>query len=594
MMQGRYPHACLVLALAVSIGVVVRGASGGGAPLTLVDAVKVGDTAAVRALLAKHANVNTTTTDGTTALHWAVHRNDLATVDQLIRAGANVKLANSYGVTPISMAAETGTAAVVERLLKAGADPNVTLVGGETVLMTAARAGNADAVKLLLAHGANVDARETTRDQTALMWAAAGGHTATVKVLLEGGADLKARSTELKAFHEGTFIAGRKTADSGERLPMFTPLLFAARSGHIDAARVLLDHGADVNDKVRDGTTALHVAIINAHWELGAMLLDRGADPNAESPGGTALHHIARVRSEKILVRTGGAPPPEPSGAMTSLDLAKALVAHGANVNARVTKPIGPTYGSRAGAQVGLTPLLMTAIPADPDYMNVLLASGADPKMTLNNRTTLLMAAAGIGLGSLLGDDEEAFANVKKAVELGLDVNARNDEGDTALHGAVFRAYIPLVQYLIDQGAQLDAKNKIGWTPLMEAHWTGRGLLNTRPEVEALLRKLYEAHGLPTTVTSREEAIQKLIYDKGGPIISCPAGLTVPSAGGGPTVVNYPEATATTRRRYGKLETTCTPSTGSEFPVGSTTVTCTAKDDNGRTDSCTVLMRVLP
>jgi len=329
--------------------------------------------------------------------------------------------------------------------------------------------------------------------------------------------------------------------------------------------------------------------------EAVRLLLDRGADANVESPGGTALHQIARERSEKILVKTGGAPPPEGSGKLTSMDLVKSLVAHGANVNARITKPMAPTYGSRAGAQVGLTPLLMTTIPADPEYMDALLAAGADPKLMLNNHTTFLMAAAGIGMGSLLGDDEDAFTIVKKAVELGLDVNARNDESDTALHGAVFRAYIPLVQYLIDHGAQIDAKNKIGWTPLWEAHWTGRGLLNTRPDVETLLRKLYEARGLPTSpLPTQEEAIEKLYNSKGGPIISCPASQTVQSAGGKPAVINYPEATATTRRRYGTLQTKCVAPTGSEFPIGATTVTCTATDDNGRTDSCTVIMRVLP
>jgi ankyrin repeat protein len=583
-----------ILIALLAIGGMTVGASP-SQPL-LVAAAKGGDRVAVQALLAKHVDLNASSLDGTTALHWAVHREDMTLVDELLKAGARVDVPNEYGIMPVMIAAENGNAAILERLLRAGADPNTIARGGETLLMSAARNGNPTGVTVLLTAGANPNARETTREQTALMWAAARGNTAAVKLLIRAGADIQARSSEIKAFHQSTYVYGRAHADSGERLPMFTPLLFAVMDGHIEAARALLDAGANVDDTAPDGTTALHIACINAHWELAGMLVERGADPNRQSAGGAALHHIAHTRSGKVMVRSGGSPPPPSTGSMTAMDLVKVLIAHGADVNARVMKPKPPAYGQGTRMQqVGATPLLMSTSPADPEYAQILLANGADPTLTLFNKTNFLMAAAGLGLGGLLGDDDEAFALVKVAIDLGFDVNAQNDDGDTALHGATFRAYNPLVQYLVDHGARLDVKNNIGWTPLMEARWTGRSLLNTRPETEKLLRTLYEAQGLPLIVPTREQAIQTLVYGRGGPVINCPAGVTVQSADGKPTRIDYEDATARDRlKRTQKLEATCLPASGSVFPVGKTIVTCSTVDYTNRKDSCTVIMRVLP
>jgi ankyrin repeat protein len=156
----------------------------------LVDAVKSGDRATIETLLARKTDVNSSEPDGSTALHWAVHRDDLPTADLLIRSGANVRATNRYGVTPLSIAATNGGAAMIERLLAAGADPNTALPDGETVLMTAARTGKPEAVKTLLAHGAQVNAREPGKAQTALMWAAAENNATVVKVLAEAGSCL--------------------------------------------------------------------------------------------------------------------------------------------------------------------------------------------------------------------------------------------------------------------------------------------------------------------------------------------------------------------------------------------------------------------
>lgn len=587
MLAHRY--AMWVVAMAVLVGgwAVLHAT---GSPL--IDAVKRGDNQEVASLLKKGADVNQRDVQNATALHWAAHLNNAGLVSDLLAAGAKASVTNEFGVTPLALAAENGSEVVLTSLLRAGADPNSTSQGGETALMLAARANNPAAVRVLLKNGADPNAREHTRSQTALMWAAAGGNTAVIESLVEARADVNARSSELKAFHDGTYLAGSKAA-SRDRVEMFTPLLFAVRNGHIEAARALLAAGANVNDQTADGTSALHVACINGHWELGVMLVDEGADVRAESPGGTALHHIARTHSAEILVRVGGSPPPEDHGKIGAMDLVRKIVAAGADVNARITKPMAQLYGSSRGAQVGTTPLLMTAIPANPEYMRVLLELGADPKVTTVNHTTLLMMAAGLGLSSMLGDDEEALAIVKTAIERGVDVNAKNDDGDTALHGAAFRNSVPLVKYLVEHGADVEARNSVGWTPLMEAHWTARGNLTTRPETESYLREVYEARGIAQTVTSREEAIEKLLYSKGGPRISCPASQTVQSKDGSAVKIDYPMAVASSRLIYDKITVRCTPTTGSDFPLGTTTVTCEAIDSNNRKDECAVLMRVV-
>ncbi len=588
-MKKRFLSGCLVL-----VASTLTLAAGPNDRPPLIQAVKDGDQAATKLLMQRKVDVNAAEADGSTALHWAAYANDLATVDALLKAGASVKATNKFGVSPLAVAAEAGNASLVERFLKAGADPNTTQFGSETVLMTAARTGTADVLRLLLAAGAAPNAKETTHGQTALMWAAAGGHTAAIKVLIEAGAEVKARSSELKAAHENKYVFGRKDADSGEKLPMFTPIMFTALRGHIDAARALLDAGANVNDAGPDGTPLLHIATLNGNWEYAARLLEWGADPKVESNGGTALHHISHVRAAKVLVKTGGIPGPVEGGSMSSLELAKRLVAAGADVNARITKPGEKIYGTRAGTRTGMTPLMLATMPADPQYLRTLLALGADPKMKTNNRTTVLMMAAGLELNSLLGDDEEALEILHILTDLGLDVNDQNDVGDAALHGAAFRDSNAVIEFLVSKGAKLDVKNSIGWTPLMEAAWTGRGLFNTRPGAEKLFRSLYEKAGLPIVVPTRDEAIEKLVDSKGGPIISCPDAVTVKAAGPQGAVINYPEATATSRRRYGTLKTTCTPGTGATFPIGNTVVTCTATDQNNRTDSCALIMKVEP
>ncbi|PYS53077.1 MAG: hypothetical protein DMG13_13975 [Acidobacteria bacterium] len=462
----------LIMLMLVSPLETARAEIRSAAAVKLVDAVKKQDKTALRALLEQRVEVNAAEPDGTTALHWAAYMDDPATVDLLIRAGANVKAANRHGVTPLSLAALNGSAAVLEMLLNAGADPNAALIEGETALMTAARTGKVDAVNMLLAHKADVNARETTRGQTALMWAAAEGHAGIVQALTGRGADVRARST------------GGLTA-----------LLFTVREGRIDAVRALLKAGADVNETImrpsaitrtsipgyglgqrpQGSTSALVLAVGSAHYELASVLLDAGADPNASAQGWTALHQVTWVR------RSGQGdnnPPPQGSGNMNSLELIAKLVAHGANVNARMTAKAD--MGTTEVNNIGATPLLLAARTTDVELIRLLLKLGADPLLPNEDNTTALMAAAGVGTyspGEDAGTESEALEAVRLLWELGADVNTVNKAGDTPMHGAAYKFFPSVVRFLAEKGARIDIwnqKNKFGFTPLAIAEGVQR------------------------------------------------------------------------------------------------------------------------
>jgi len=460
----------------------------------LADAAEGKDRTSIRALLEQRIDVNAPQVDGMTALHWAAYQDDLETVELLVRAGANVKAANRYGVTPLSLASTNGNEAIVGLLLKAGADPNTALPGGETALMTAARTGKLEAVRALLAAGAGVNAKESRRGQTALMWAAAEGHVAAVEALIQAGADLRAR------------------LDSG-----FTPLLFAVREGRSGAVRALLKAGADVNDTLqtqtrpesarrvgyarrpRGGASALALAVTNAHYELAAMLLDAGADPNAAGPGLTALHVISGVRKPGV---GDNDPAPEGSGSMTSMELVKKLVKHGADINARMTRRV--SVGATSLNTLGATPFFLAARTSDAELMRALAALGADPLLTSADNSTPLMAAAGLGTrspGEDAGTESEVLDALQAALDLGADLNAADNNGETAMHGAAYKNLPAAVQFLVDKGAKIEIwnrKNKYGWTPLAIA--TGYRFGNFKPSAVtvAAFHRVMKAAGVST------------------------------------------------------------------------------------------------
>ena len=458
----------------------VAGLGAAGSDLRVVDAVKRGNLAAVRALIGQHANVNAAEADGMTALHWAVRADDVQTVRLLLGAGANVKAVSRYGFTPIILAAQNGDADLVGVLLKAGADPNSALPEGETALMTAARTGSADAIKRLVAHGAHVNARENWQGQTALMWAAAQNNAAALKTLIDLGADRNERS-KLLSFPEFKFETSGMVVTV---LPRggWTPLMYAARDGAIDAVRTLADANVDLNATDPDGTTALMYAIINAHFDTAAALIEKGADPNvADSTGTTALYSAVDMHTMGPMLSR---PSPKLVDQLDAAGVVKLLLAHGANVNARLKRPIigrhhTPTGDASLGE--GTTPLARAAKSNDLQLMHMLLDAGADPKLTLKDRTTVLMisAAGGAVVGAyavaIAVTEDSSIEAIKLCLERGVDINAFNTNGQTALHSAVARGAEKVVKYLAEHGAKLDMKNKQGRTPLDVALGVGGG-----------------------------------------------------------------------------------------------------------------------
>lgn len=453
----------------------------------LADAAQKPDMAGVRALLARHADATAAQADGTTALHWAAFHDDTDIAAALIGAKANVSAANRYGVTPLALACTNGSAKMIELLLGAGADANSALPGGEDALMTASRTGIAAAVRVLLSHGAKVDTKEELRGQTALMWAAAEGNAEVVELLLKAGADLHAK------------------VGSG-----FTPLLFAVREGRIGAVKVLLKAGADVNETIqavggkgriaaapRAGTSALILSTANAHYELASFLLDAGADPNAIGPGYTALHTITNIRKPGV---GDNDPPPDGSGNMTSLELVRKLVAKGANINARMTKKVnlGLTSINTAGA----TPYFLACRTADAELMRELAKLGADTSIPNEDNSTPLMALAGLGTrspGEDAGTESEVAMALQAAHDLGAKLDAVDNNGETAMHGAAYRNSPAAVLFLAAKGADIsiwNKKNRFGWTPLRIAEGYRFGNFKPSPDTIAAFHKVMKERGV--------------------------------------------------------------------------------------------------
>ena len=478
----------------------------------VIEAVKRGDATALRTLVRQKVDVNATEPDGTTALHWAADMGNAELVDLLLKSGAKLKTPNRFGSTAMGLATTKGYAPVMERLLTAGEDPK-GVVNGEPLVMLAARSGNVDAVKLLLAKGADPNTKEPQREQTALMWAAAEGHTGVVKLLLEAGGDVKARS---KAPGKGLVLgtgfvvprmndplglrSNRDSQSWGIRLDglQFTPLMWAARGGHIDTIKTLVAGGSSVNEAKPEGTTPLILAIINYHWEAASVLLDLGADPN-KGPGYTALHQLAWSRRPNLAAAFHPGFP-EPTGTIDSMELAKRLVAKGVNINAQMTESFKDNFRNRFN-RIGATAFLLAAKGVDLPLMKFLVANNADRKIKNGDGDTPLMVAAGVAIsnpGEDPGSEAEVMAAVKYLVEeLGEDVNAVNKNNETALHGASYRTYIPVAQYLVNKGAKLHVENVIGWTPLSISDGAFyAGLYKAFPPMAAWFREQYKKQGL--------------------------------------------------------------------------------------------------
>ena len=475
--------------VALSLTLMVAATAAAQDDLRLVEAARNQDKHTVRTLLIQKVAVDARSHDGATALLWAAHWNDLETAQLLLRAGANANAANDFRITPLSLACTNGNAAFVEHLLTAGANPNTPIATGETPLITCAGTGSAEAVRMLIARGADVNAREPRQQQTALMWAAAEGHAEVVRTLIEHKADLQAHT--------------RKG---------FTALHFAAREGHLDIARLLLAAGMDVNTRSRPdgsekgrgpsydasisaGSTPLLVATVRAQVPLALFLLEQGADPNVADAGFTPLHWAAGTWESGEANPVFGFTDPM-SGLpdrQAKRQLVKALLAHGANPNARMTqRPPGFAGGYTDAA--GATPFLLAAATADIEMMRLLLAAGADPAATTKSNATALMAATGMNrtLGESAVTEDQALEVVNFLLQLGADAKALATNGENALFGAAYRGWNRIVQVLADRGANVNAVSKASITPWLAASGLGDrlgGVLFNK-ETAALLVKL--------------------------------------------------------------------------------------------------------
>ena len=489
----------------------------------LADAAQQGDKDAVRTLLKQKADINGAHGDGATALHWAAYNDDLEMVRILLASGANINATTREGaLTPLFMACTNGDAPMIEALLKAGADAKSTKSNGTTALMIAAASGNPEAVKVLLDHGADVNAKEGAHGQTALMFAAALNRDAVIKLLLQHSADANVSTPvnklervrfdqdgnivedrpgrgnaaaaapadsdpqgELNAlaqslgFKSAVYLLAKprpKAGDVAARVPRkvgadfmggMTALLYAAREGHMNAAKALVEAGADLNKVSGDKFSPLVMAIMNGHLTLGKYLLDHGADPNIVSESGmTAIYAAVDV---EWAPKTWFPRPSTEQEQVTYLDVMKDLVEKGAKVNIPVNEK--PWFRSFTNDYTWVDPAGATAFwraaqSSDIAAMKLLAEHGADPKIATKSGETPLMAAAGIGWAAnwSVNAPYPPIEAVKYCVELGNDVNAVDSRGYTALHGAAYLGDNDMVNYLVSKGAKIDAKSKGGDT----------------------------------------------------------------------------------------------------------------------------------
>ena len=407
-----------------------------------------------------------------------MHNDDVELVQRLLAAGANVAAVNDYGATPMSEAAVAANPAVLEALLEAGADVDSPNADGQTALMVVARGGNTAAARVLIEAGANVNAREQRKNQTALMWAVAQSQPAMAKLLLEHGAEVDARSTVNEWERMVTAEPRQKNLMPGG----FTPLLYAARQGCLDCAKMLVEAGAKVDLTDPDGVTPLLSALLNAHFDTAKYLLEAGAMVNKwDFWGRTPLYAAVDFNT----LPHGGRPDRPSLDDTTPLAMIDILLAAGANPNAQLK--LFPPYrslrmdrGADAILDIGTTPLLRAARGADLPAIERLTKAGALLDLPQRDGITPLMAAVGAGASSIDTRGKfrtalEALETARALLEAGAAIDQTDARGRTALHYAAGAGYTDVALLLVDRGANLAAVDVDGVTPIDAANGKLRG-----------------------------------------------------------------------------------------------------------------------
>lgn len=428
--------------------------------------------------LPKAKDVDSTQGDGMTALHWAAWHGHVDSVVALLNQQADIEATTEYQVTPLSLACERGHSSIIRLFTNLDVDVEAARMGKERPLMLAARNGDPESVFHLIDHGAKLDAKEV-KGQTALMWAAAAGNVEAVDELVKAGADVN--------------VALPKSG--------FTAFHFAARQGKTKVVEQLLEAGVDINAVMetnktggrnpRKNMSALLIAIESGHLELALRLVELGADPNDQRSGFAPLHAISWVRKTQVGDNPSGDPAPRITGSVSSLEFVRLMIEAGADVDLKIAK--GKSPGKVKLNRKGMTPFLFAASTADIPMMKLLLELGADSNTTNADDCTAMMACAGVGVvavGEEPGTEEEVNEGIRMLERLGVNPNAVDANGETAMHGAAYRNYPSTVKVLTELGATpkvWDRKNKYGWTPRMIASGKRPGSLKPSPETIAAL-----------------------------------------------------------------------------------------------------------
>ncbi len=490
---------------------------------SLVTAISRNDLSETRRLLDAGVDANQALQDGSSALHWAVLADNPTLVEMLLAAGADVTRQDRYGVTPLYLSTLNGSAEVTRMLLDAGAKVMTLDPTGESPLMTASRAGRVDVVSLLIERGAELEFRDPQYQQTALMVAVREGSPEVVNLLISKGADVNARTRvgDTPEFippckgtgcgSEGVGINRGGLPDRGRRdavLGGMTALMYAARDGRVEEARLLLEAGADIEQVEANGISPLLMALLNNQLEVGYLLLEHGANPNAaDFWGRTPLFAAVDYRNLDMNNREMDSPTDNGVDREPIMGMIEALLRHGADVNAQ-TREVPPSrkwlYSLNDVSWVdftGQTPFLRAALSGDTTAMKLLLEFGADPNLPTQAGTTPLMAAAGVNwvVAQTYTESPQALIDaVELCLSLGADVNATNSMGLSALLGAVNRGSNDIIRILVDHGAKLDVVDKEGRTAMRWAEGVFLAAVGAerKPETIALLEQLMAEQGI--------------------------------------------------------------------------------------------------